>query len=162
MSPVALGVQHCALPSSICQLPSAHPLLSLQRCSTPSLQSASWVFEPVLDAPGPFQAVLVLAVVIFFILVSMGLWFGFALETVLTTQGCFCYCWAVLTESRSLFFSNTLPDSCRGCEKCEPYSVSCSSLCYFTYIEGKLMLVWHFLNLPNRVPTAFCISKGNV
>ena len=33
----------------------------------------------------------------------MGLWFGSVLRTVLITQGCFCYCWAVLTQSQGLF-----------------------------------------------------------
>ena len=39
---------------------------------------------------------------IFFIVTSMRLYFGFVLETVLIIQGCFCCCWAVLTESRPL------------------------------------------------------------
>ena len=36
--------------------------------------------------------VLVLAGIIFFIVASMGLCFGFVLETALIIQGCFCYC----------------------------------------------------------------------
>ena len=40
------------------------------------------------------ENVLVLAGIelIFFIVACMGLWFGFVLETVLITQGCFSYC----------------------------------------------------------------------
>ena len=48
------------------------------------------------------KVVLVLAWIelIFFIVASMRLCFGFVLETVLIIQGCFRYCWAVLTQSR--------------------------------------------------------------
>ena len=48
--------------------------------------------------------VLVLAGIelIFFTVASMGLHFGFALETVLIIQRCFPYCWAVLTQSQGL------------------------------------------------------------
>ena len=57
--------------------------------------------------------VLVLAGVelIFLIVASMGLSFGFVLETVLITQGCFSYCWAVLTQSQGLFCSSYRPAS---------------------------------------------------
>ena len=41
----------------------------------------------------------------------MGLCFGFVLRTVLITQGCFCYCWAVLTQSQGLFCSSHHPTS---------------------------------------------------
>jgi len=40
---------------------------------------------------------------IFFIVASMRLCFGFVLKTVLITQTCFSYCWAVLTQSQGLF-----------------------------------------------------------
>lgn len=42
----------------------------------------------------PYSGVLVLAGMefIFFTVASMGLWFGFVLETVMITQGCLRYC----------------------------------------------------------------------
>lgn len=44
--------------------------------------------------------------------ISMGLCFALVLKTVLITQGCFCYCWAVLTQSQS--FSASHPTSAAG------------------------------------------------
>ena len=41
----------------------------------------------------------------------MGLCFGFVLKTVLITQGCFRYCWAVLTQSQGLFCFSPHPTS---------------------------------------------------
>ena len=48
---------------------------------------------------------------IFFIVASMGLCFGFVQRTVLITQGCFRYCWAVLTQSQGLFCSSPTPSA---------------------------------------------------
>ena len=45
------------------------------------------------------------------IIASMGLCFGFVLETVLIIQGCFHYCWAVLTQSQGLFCLSPHPTS---------------------------------------------------
>ena len=55
------------------------------------ISSTVFVIQPMTSL---IKAVLVLAGVefIFFIVASMGLCFGFVLETVLITQGCFCYC----------------------------------------------------------------------
>jgi len=46
-----------------------------------------------------------------FVVASMGLCFGFILNTVLVTQGCFGCCWAVLTQSQGLFCSSHRPAS---------------------------------------------------
>jgi len=64
----------------------------------------------VYVAPISYTNVLVLDGVelIFFIVASMRLCFGFVLKRVLITQGCFCYRWAALTESR-LFLLLTWP-----------------------------------------------------
>jgi len=48
---------------------------------------------------------------IFFIAASMRLCFGFLLKTVLIVQGCFRYCWAVLTQSQGFFWSSHNPTS---------------------------------------------------
>ena len=48
---------------------------------------------------------------IFFLVASMGLCFGFVLKTVFIIQGCFSYCWAVLTQSQGLFCSSPHPTS---------------------------------------------------
>ena len=57
--------------------------------------------------------VLVLAGIelIFFIVASTGLCFGFVLKTVLIIQGCFHYCRAVLTQSQGLFCFSPHPTS---------------------------------------------------
>jgi len=59
------------------------------------------------------QIVLVLAGIelIFFIVASMGLCFGFVLKTVLITEGCVSSCWAVLTQSQAPFGSSPCPTS---------------------------------------------------
>lgn len=44
---------------------------------------------------------------IFFIVATMGLWFGFVLKGALITQAHFSSCWAVLTQSEGLFCSLT-------------------------------------------------------
>jgi len=41
----------------------------------------------------------------------MGLSLGFVLKTVLITQGCFRYCWAVLTQSEGIFCLSHCPTS---------------------------------------------------
>ena len=64
---------------------------------------ASWVYLHVLVWAG--------IDLIFFPIASMGLCFGFVLETVLITQGCFRYCWAVLTQSQGLFCFSPHPTS---------------------------------------------------
>ena len=52
------------------------------------------LYLPLLRGKGWRQGVLVLAGIefIFFIVASMGLWFGFVLKTVLIMQRCFSYC----------------------------------------------------------------------
>jgi len=40
---------------------------------------------------------------IFFTVAGMGLCFGFVVKTVLIIEGCFHYCWAVLTQCQGLF-----------------------------------------------------------
>lgn len=52
-----------------------------------------------------YSVLLVLAgvEVIFFIVASMGLYFGFVLKTGVITQGYFCSCWTELTQSPGLF-----------------------------------------------------------
>jgi len=57
--------------------------------------------------------VLVLAEVelISFIVASVGLWFGFVLNTVLVTQGHFSHCRAALTQCRGLFCLSPHPTS---------------------------------------------------
>jgi len=52
---------------------------------------------------------------IFFIVAGMGLRFGFLLETLLVTQRCFRYCWAVLTQCQGLFFFPPHQWGVRGC-----------------------------------------------
>ena len=54
----------------------------------------SVLFQCLPQPEANLLAVLVLAGIelIFFIVASMGLCFGFVLETVLITQGCFSYC----------------------------------------------------------------------
>ena len=56
-------------------------------------------------------AVLVLAGIElnYFIVVCMGLCFGFVLKTVLIMQWCFSYCWALLTQHWGLFCSSHCP-----------------------------------------------------
>jgi len=56
-------------------------------------------------------SVLVLAGLVFFMVASMGLCFGFVLETVLIIQGCCRYCWAMLTQSQGLFCFSHCPTS---------------------------------------------------
>ena len=48
---------------------------------------------------------------IIFIVASMGLCFGFVTKTALITQGCFSYCWAVLSQCQSLFCCSHHPAS---------------------------------------------------
>ena len=48
---------------------------------------------------------------IFFLVAGMGLCFGFVLKTVLITEGCFPYCWAVLVLSQGLFCFSPHPTS---------------------------------------------------
>jgi len=48
---------------------------------------------------------------IFSIIACTVLWFGFVIKTVLVTQGCFSYCWAVLTEHQGLFCFSSHPTS---------------------------------------------------
>ena len=67
------------------------------------------IFFSVFQGYSQCLGVLVLAAIIFFIVASMGLCFGFVLETVLITQGCFSCCWAVPTQSQGLFCFSTPP-----------------------------------------------------
>jgi len=46
-----------------------------------------------------------------FVVTSMGLCFGFVLKMVLIIQGCFSYCWAVLTQCQGLLCSSYHPTS---------------------------------------------------
>jgi len=57
--------------------------------------------------------VLVLAQIelIFFLIASVGLCFGFVLKTVWVTHQCFHYCWAVLTQSQGFFCFSHHPTS---------------------------------------------------
>ena len=76
-------------------------------------------FSP-LDQNSSYVVVLVLAGIelIFFVVACMGLCFGFVLQTVLMIQGCFSYCWAVLTQHQGLFcFSPHSPASRLGVHK---------------------------------------------
>jgi len=54
----------------------------------------TYAHTSILDQIQECILVLALAVVelIFFVAASIGLWFGFVLETVLIIQGCFCNC----------------------------------------------------------------------
>ena len=66
-----------------------------------------------------YAFVLVLAGIelIFCIVASMGLCFGFVLKTVLIIQGCFRYCWAALTQSQGLFCSPPHQRAGWGCTR---------------------------------------------
>ena len=72
-----------------------------------------WLTSNVFYSLMLFASVLVLAGIelIFFIVASMGMCFAFVLRTVLIAQGCFSYCWAVLTQSQGLCCSSPHPAS---------------------------------------------------
>jgi len=72
-------------------------------------------FSHLLTVPRK-NPVLVLAGIelIVFVAAGMRLCFGFLQKTLLTTQGCFSHCWAVLTHSQGLFCSSPCPTSERA------------------------------------------------
>ena len=87
--------------------------LSILRCccsiwAVRNFVSCSWKLQGML-----YTSALVLAGIelIFFVVANMVLCFGFVLEAVLVIQGCFPYCWAVITQSQGLFCFSPQPTS---------------------------------------------------
>jgi len=70
-----------------------------------------------MEGPSPTSWYFLCALVLggtelnFFIVANMGLCLEFALKTVLIRQGCFNYCWAMLTQGQGLVCSSHHPTS---------------------------------------------------
>ena len=97
--------------------PSALPTKYTQVCEQRQSHECAWLFSREQQGALPSPAislcalVTVLTVLFFFTVLGIGLCFEFVLKTVLIIQGCFSYCWAVLTQSQSLFCFSLHPTS---------------------------------------------------
>ena len=117
-SPQHLGLHVCAHSDrtdySTYLIPcKSHPLLPNLCTYTSGVDTHSWSYLPSFKVlckelrekgmKGTFVLVLAGIELIFFRVARMGLCFGFVLKTVLITQGCFHYHWAVLTPNQGFF-----------------------------------------------------------
>lgn len=92
---------------------------------------------------------------IYFILLCIGLCFGFVMEADFITLKCFCYFWAVLTKSQDLFCLSSSPSEAGHAQQGQTIPVifhtiqhhAYEFLAVFCLCEQILLYLLNYLNL---------------